>query len=94
MVGVGPGALGHLEDQGCADLLGGLGNALDDLHIVDIERADGIAAAVGLLKHFGCGNKGHVIVLLMVKLAIFYHIFFELQQASRKKLAAGPGQAL
>ena len=40
---------------GALHLLAGLGDALHDLHIVDVEGADGVAAVIGLLKHFlGC----------------------------------------
>ena len=56
VVGVGAGALGHLKDQGSIQVPGGLGDALDDLHIVDVEGADGVAAVIGLLEHFGGGN--------------------------------------
>ena len=59
VVGVGPGTLGYLENQRRVDLLGGLGDPLDDLHVVDVEGADGIAAVIGLGKHFFCSNKGH-----------------------------------
>ena len=48
VVGVLPGPGGDLEDDGSVDLLGCLGDALDDLHIVDVEGADGVAAVVGL----------------------------------------------
>ncbi|CAN4035301.1 TM1266 family iron-only hydrogenase system putative regulator, partial [Dysosmobacter welbionis] len=53
--------LGHLENQGSLQIPGGLGDALDDLHIVDVERADGIAAVVGFFEHFGRGNQCHKI---------------------------------
>ena len=56
VVGVGTGALGHLKDQGSIQVPGGLGDALDDLHIVDVEGADGVAAVIGLLEHFSGGN--------------------------------------
>ena len=59
VVGIGAGALGNLENQGSADFLGGLGDALDDLHVVDIEGSDGVAAVIGLLEHFGSGYEGH-----------------------------------
>ena len=32
--------------------LGGLGDALDDFHVVYVESADGVAAFIGLLEHF------------------------------------------
>lgn len=34
-------------------------DTLDDLHVVHVEGADGIAAFVGFLEHFGGGNKRH-----------------------------------
>ena len=52
MVGVGAGALGHLEDDRRLLLAAGFGDALDDLHIIDIESTDGVTAGVGFLEHF------------------------------------------
>ena len=52
MIGVLARALGDLQDERCALLDGGVADALDDLHVVDIERADGIPAVIGFLKHF------------------------------------------
>ena len=59
VVGIGTGALGHLEDQRGVDLLGGFGDALDDLHVIDIEGADGITAVISLLEHFLGSNERH-----------------------------------
>ena len=59
MVGVLAGACGHLQDQRGALLLGRLGDALNDLHVVDVEGADGVAALVGLLKHLFCRYDRH-----------------------------------
>ncbi len=59
VVGIGAGTLGDLKNQGRADFLGSFGDSLDDLHVVDIEGADGITAVISLLKHFGSSNKGH-----------------------------------
>ena len=67
VVGVGTGTLGHLQDQRGADFLGGLGDTLNDLHVVDVEGADGVAAVIGLLKHFGSSYEGHVEILPVVK---------------------------
>ena len=39
----------------------GVRDALNDLHVVDVESADGIAAVIGFLKHFFCSNEWHVI---------------------------------
>ena len=86
MVGVGPGALGDLEDHRGLLLAAGLGDALDDLHVVDVEGADGVTAVIGLLEHFGRSNKGHGNNLLIIKSLLFYHIFPRLQHPSGKKL--------
>ena len=72
VVGVGPGALGDLEDQRGADFLGSLGDTLDDLHVVDVEGADGIAAVIGLLEHFFRSYKGHWKVLLYLKVYFYF----------------------
>ena len=64
VVGVGAGTLGHLEDQGGVQVTGGLGDALHDLHIVDVERADGITTVVGLLEHFLGSDQRHTSHLL------------------------------
>ena len=66
VVGVGAGALGDLEDQGSFQIFGGLGDALDDLHVVDVESADGVTAVIGLLEHFGSGNQCHNVSLLFL----------------------------
>ena len=52
VVGVGAGALADLQDHGSMLLLAGLGDALHDLHVVDVERADGVTAGICLFKHF------------------------------------------
>ena len=57
VVGIGAGALGDLEDQGSVDLAGSLSDTLDDLHVVNVESADSVAAVVGLLKHLGSGDQ-------------------------------------
>ena len=36
-----------------------LGDGLNDLHVVDVERADGVAAGIGLFEHFLGGYKCH-----------------------------------
>ena len=59
VVGVGAGALGHLQNHGSLLLAAGLGDALNDFHVVDIESADGVTAVVGLLEHFGRSYKSH-----------------------------------
>ncbi len=59
VLGIGPGALAHLQDEGGVLLDGGLSDALNDLHVVHVERADGVAAVVGLLEHLFCGDDCH-----------------------------------
>ena len=59
VVGIGTGALGNLQDHRGVDLAGGLGDALNDLHVVDVEGADGVPAVIGLGKHFFRSYKGH-----------------------------------
>ena len=49
MVRVGAGALGNLKNNGSVFLLAGLGDALHDLHVVDVERADGVAVTSGMI---------------------------------------------
>ena len=52
-------ACGYLQDDGGLLFLSSLGDRLDNFHVVDVESADRVAAAVSLLKHFcGC-NKCH-----------------------------------
>ena len=67
VVGVGTRAAGDLQDDGSLDLGRGLGDALDDLHVVDVERADGIAALIRLAEHFLCGYDRHDIYLRYIK---------------------------
>ena len=59
VVGVGAGTLGNLQDNRSLLLLAGLGDGLDDLHVVDVESADGVAAVVSLLKHLSSINQRH-----------------------------------
>ena len=62
MVGVLARAGGNLKDQRCVELLRRLGDALNDLHVVDVERADGITALIRFFEHFGAGDKWHIIL--------------------------------
>ena len=50
-LGVVAGALGNLKDQRSILFLRRLGDSLDDLHVIDVESADGVSALVCLLKH-------------------------------------------
>ena len=58
------GALGYLEDQRSVEFLARFCDALDDLHVVDVESADGISAVIGLFEHFLCCYEWHVFLLL------------------------------
>lgn len=49
VVRVGAGALADLQDHGRVLFLAGLGDTLHDLHVVDVERADGVSAVIGFL---------------------------------------------
>ena len=59
VLGVLAGAGGNLQDKSGVKLLGSLGDALDDLHVVDVESADGVAVGIGVLEHFFAGNQSH-----------------------------------
>ena len=52
---------GDLQDQRGLELSRSIGNALNDLHVVDVESTDSVAAFIGFLKHFFCSDKWHVI---------------------------------
>ena len=54
-----PGAGRDLQDHRRALQLRGFRDALNDLHIVYIEGADGVAALIGLLKHFFRCDQWH-----------------------------------
>ena len=72
VIGVGAGALADLQDDGSVLLLAGLGDALHDLHIVDVEGADGVAAGICLLKHFlGCYQCHNHISFSAIKICCF-----------------------
>jgi hypothetical protein len=45
-------ALAHLQDHRRVFHFRGLGDTLDDLHVVNVERPDRIPAGVGFLEHF------------------------------------------
>jgi hypothetical protein len=64
VVGVSACALGNLQDNGSMLLLASFGNSLNDLHVVDVESADSVAAVVGLLKHLFGSNKSHDMYIL------------------------------
>ena len=49
------------EEHAPVILLAGLSDALHDLHVVDVERADGVAAVIRLLEHFsGCYERHNI----------------------------------
>ena len=53
-------------------LCGSFCDALDDLHIVYIEGTDGVAALIGLFKHFFCGYEWHVDSSKPIMISLFY----------------------
>ncbi len=55
VIGIRACTFGNLENQGRVNFFGCFCDSLDDLHIVHIKCADGIAAVIRLLEHFGCG---------------------------------------
>ena len=59
MVCVGACALGNLKDDRALQLAGCFRDALDDLHIVDVECTDCISAVIRFGKHFFRGYKCH-----------------------------------
>ncbi|MPN50797.1 hypothetical protein SDC9_198436 [bioreactor metagenome] len=64
VVGVLARAGADLQDQRGVEFLGRLGDALDDLHVVDVERADSVAAGIRVRKHFFAGYDRHMFCLL------------------------------
>ena len=76
VLGVLAGAGGNLQDESGVELLGSLGDALDNLHVVDVESADGVAVGIGMLEHFFAGNQSHDSISPFFKdfYSIFYHI--------------------
>ena len=59
MLGVLAGAGRDLQNHGSLLQLGSLGDRLNDLHVIDIEGADGIAALVGFAEHFLSSDQWH-----------------------------------
>ena len=55
---------GSLQDDGGLQRSCRFGDTLDDLHVVDVESADGVAALVGFLEHFFCSDEWHDLNLL------------------------------
>ena len=71
VVGVAARALGNLKDQRSVAFLGGLRDALDDLHVIDVKCADGVTAVVGFLKHFFGSYERHTVIHLLSELYRF-----------------------
>jgi len=66
--------LGNLQDQRSALFDRRFGDALDDLHIVYVESADGVTAIVGFLKHLGRGYESHIVQHSFIYgLVLVYH---------------------
>ena len=59
VVRVGAGALADLQNHGRVLFLAGLGDTLHDLHVVDVERADGVSAVIGFFEHFSRCYERH-----------------------------------
>jgi hypothetical protein len=38
----------------------GFGNSLNDFHVVDVKRTDGVPARIGFLEHFGRIYQWHL----------------------------------
>jgi len=55
---------GDLKDHGRLLLSSRLGDRLNDLHVVDVERTNGILALVCLFEHFLCCYKCHFFTFL------------------------------
>ena len=72
-LGVLPGPGGGLEDDGGPHLGGRLGDPLDDLHVVDVEGADGVPTLIGFFEHFGRSDQWHDLQLLCFKLGETAH---------------------
>ena len=60
VVGIGAGALGYLKDQRGLQVGRSLGDTLHDLHVVDVEGADGVTAVISLFKHFLGSYQWHI----------------------------------
>ena len=61
------GALGYLEYQRSVEFGGSLSDALDYLHVVNVESADRVSAVVGFCKHFFCCYEWHKKTPLLYK---------------------------
>ena len=63
-LGVLPRACGDLQDDGGLNLTCCLGDRLHDLHVVDVEGADGVTAGIRLFEHLGSCDKSHICFFL------------------------------
>ena len=80
VVGISTSTLGHLKDQRGVDLLGGLSDALDDLHVIDIKGTDGIPAVISLLGHFLGSYERHNSHLLYRNHLRFYQLSLKISR--------------
>ena len=64
VVGIFPCACADLKNERCVFFFCSFGNSLDDLHVVNVECADGVSAVIGLFEHFGAGYEWHSGILL------------------------------
>ena len=91
-VGIGTRTLGYLKDQGSFQIGRSLSDALNDLHVVDVESTYGITTVIGLFKHFLRSYQRHNHISFTIKLQqlmhllfgtfLLYHIFLVLQAQS------------
>ena len=75
-------AFGNLKNKRSTKFAGRFCDTLHDLHVVHVERTDGIAAVVGLFEHFSCGYQRHSHTLLLFFMVfLLYHRISQLQEA-------------
>jgi len=60
VVGISASALGNLQDEGSVDFHSSLSDTLNDLHVVDVESTDGVAAVISFLKHLSSSDQWHI----------------------------------
>ena len=63
VIGISARSLGHLQDHGAFQFARGLGDALNDLHIIDVECADRVSAVISFPEHFFRCYQRHFSIL-------------------------------
>ena len=66
-VGIGARTLGYLKNQGSFQIGRSLSDALNDLHVVDVESTYGITTVIGLFKHFLRSYQRHNHISFLIK---------------------------